>query len=92
MDAEQGVVAGVWNTLFSPVLLRDYTRGKPSISLGTKQQAMPELMGKKVYFSAHHHCHNHIEQKAVILIYQRADVWVYKSNWLYEHSHVVTFC
>lgn len=59
---------------FPPVLLRNYTRGKPFISLGTEQQAMPELMEKKVYFSAHHHCHDRIEQQAVISIYQHAAV------------------
>lgn len=37
--------------------------------IGTKQQAMPELMKKKVYFSVHAHHHKHIEQQAVIYLH-----------------------
>lgn len=32
----------------SPLLLRNHTRGEPFVSSGTEQQAMPELVEKKV--------------------------------------------
>lgn len=53
-------------------------KGQPLLSLGTKQQAVPELMGKKVYFSVHSPYHNHIEQQAAIFIYRHAGMWVCK--------------
>lgn len=51
---------------------------------------MPELLEKKVSFSARHLCHDHIEQQAVIFICGHAGVLVCKqasalsetlSNW-----------
>lgn len=67
MDAEQSSSTCPEHCVSPP--LRNYTRGKPFISLGTKQQAMPELMKKKVYFSVHAHHHKHIEQQAVIYLH-----------------------
>lgn len=69
MDAEQGVNAEQEpRAQFAPLLLRNCTRGQPLPSLGAKQQAVPELMERMVYFSVHPPRHNHIEQQAAIFI------------------------
>lgn len=72
-----GGAAGVQNTLFSPVLPRNYTRSEPAISLGTKHQGMN---GKESSFF-HHHCYNRVEQQAIICIHWYAGVFVSKMAW-----------
>lgn len=66
MDAEQIIVAGVQSSL-SATLLRNHTRCEPFALLGIKQQAVLDLMGRKVHFSVPHHRHNRVELRAVLL-------------------------
>lgn len=70
MDAEQSSSTCPEHCVSPPP--RNYTRGKPFIFLGTKQQAVLELMKKKVYFSVYAHHHKHIEQQAVIYLHAGA--------------------